>query len=243
MTSQLKPDEEFVIRALAAHLNATWSAGGDPPGAYLKLGDETVGVEISTLTLQVASERGGMKPRLSEDSTALWLANELNEEMLKTIPDGRMVVLTLRAPILKARQTKEKLKHRIMSLVASSAGQTIDVEENVLGNRINVHLTSYEGLDQRKVHAAVVNQKSDPRITLNARLILEERIATKTKKCGALAFNGSVWLALLNDYFLADDETYRLALAQIMSPHIFEKIILISGGGSVMTLQDRTASS
>lgn len=236
MTSQLKPDEEFVIRALAAHLNATWSAGEDPPDAYLKFGDETVAVEISTLTQQVASERGGMKPRLSEDSTALWLANELNEEMLKIIPDGRMVILTLRAPILKARPTKEKLKHRIMSLVTSSADQTIDVEEDVLGNRIDVHLTSYDGLDQRKVHAAVINQKSDPRITLNVRLILEERIATKTKKCGALSFNGSVWLALLNDYFLADEETYRLALAQIMGPHIFEKIILISGGGSVTTL-------
>jgi hypothetical protein len=104
MTSQLKPDEQFVISSLAAHLDETWSPGENPPDAYLKMGEETVAVEISTLTQHVIDERGGMKPRLSEDSTALWLANELDKELREAIPDGRMVVLTLRAPIAKARR-------------------------------------------------------------------------------------------------------------------------------------------
>jgi hypothetical protein len=107
MPNQLKPDELFVISALADHLNGTWSAGEDPPDAYLK--DEgRVAVEISTLTQHVVDERGGTHARLSEDSTALWLANALDKELCKTIPDGRMVVLTLRAPIANARRTKDK---------------------------------------------------------------------------------------------------------------------------------------
>lgn len=67
-----------------------------------------VGAEISTLTQQFVSERGGFKSRLSEDSTAFWVANELNKELLNLIPDGRIVILTLRAPILKVRQAKRK---------------------------------------------------------------------------------------------------------------------------------------
>ena len=67
---------------------------------------------------------------------------------------------------------------------------------------------------------------------------MEERIATKTKKCSAFASKGPVWLALRNDYFLADVETYRQAFAQIQHPHVFEKILLISGNGSVATLYD-----
>ena len=88
------------------------------------------------------------------------------------------------------------------------------------------------------MHAAVVNQKSDAHIGSNARLILEERIATKSSKCRSLAFKGPLWLALLNDYFLASDETYRQAFAQLARPHAFDKITLISGNGSVATLYD-----
>jgi hypothetical protein len=241
MTSKLKPDEEFTARSLAAHFNGTWSEGEDPPDIYLNIGNGTVAVEISTLTQHVIDERGGMKPRLSEDSTALWLANELEKELSPLISDGRMFVLTLQAPISAARRTKEALRGRLITIAASNEIETIDVEETILGNPIGIYYAPYNGANRRKVHAAVVNQKSDPHLLSNARFILEERIATKSKKCSAIAAKKPVWLALFNDYFLANDETYRQALAQISAPHIFGLIVLISGNGTVTTLYDRAA--
>ena len=89
------------------------------------------------------------------------------------------------------------------------------------------------------VHAAVINRKSDPHITSNAWFILEERIDTKTKKCSSLEFKGPGWLALLNDYFLASDETYNQAIKQMSGSHVFEKIFLISGSRSVAILYDK----
>jgi hypothetical protein len=240
MTSQLRPDEEFVIRAITAHFGGAWSPGQNPPDAYLAVDQETVAVEISTLTQHVTDERGGTKSRLSEDMTALRLAEELNEELREAIPSGLVVVLTMRAPILEARRTKEELRKRIMMHVTNNAGREIDLDETILGNRIGITLGSHDGPDKKKVVAAVDNRKSDPHIASNARHILEERIATKTKKCSALALNGPVWLALLNDYFLASVETYRQAFAQIQHPHIFDKILLISGDGSVTTLYDKS---
>jgi hypothetical protein len=127
-----------------------------------------------------------------------------------------------------------------MSLIASTTDQTIDVEDDIIGNRIGINLSSNDGLDQRKVHAAVINRKSDPHITSNARFILEERIATKTKKCSSLEFKGPVWLALLNDYFLASDEIYKQAIKQMSASHVFDKIFLISGSRSVAALYDKT---
>jgi hypothetical protein len=239
MTRQLKPDEEFVARSLVAHFGGKWSEGNNPPDVYLSMGKEAVAVEISTLTQHVLDERGGMKPRLSEDSTALWLAGELDKELRDEIPEGRMIVLTLRAPVSKARLTKQKLKNRIITLIESNEVQDIDFEETILANRIGIYLGSYDGVDERKVHAVVPNRKSDPHITSNARFILEERIAIKSKKCSGLASSGTLWLALLNDYFLADDQTYRQAFAEMTSAHIFDKIILISGNGSVATLYDK----
>ena len=96
------------------------------------------------------------------------------------------------APISKARRTKTELKKRIMILVANNRSEIIDVEETILTNRIGVHLTSYNGLDRRKVHAVVLNPQSDRHIGSNARRILEERIETKSKKCGTLAFRGTL---------------------------------------------------
>jgi hypothetical protein len=241
MTSKLKPDEEFVARSLATQFHGAWSEGENPPDIYLNICNQTVAVEISTLTQHVFDERGGMTPRLSEDSTALWLANELEKELSAIIPSDRMFVLTLRAPISNARRTKEVLRGSLLGLVASNANETIDVEETIFGNRIGIHLTPYDGADRRKVHAVIPNRNSDPHIPSNARRILEERIATKSNKCSAFAAKKPTWLALFNDYFLADDETYRRALAQISTPHIFDKIVLISGNGSVTTLYDKTA--
>ena len=226
MAHRLKPDEEFVIRALAAKFDGQWSPGEDPPDAYLTMGQETIAVEISTLTQHVTNARGGMKSRLSDDSAALRLAEELDEELRATIPRGCMVVLTLRAPITKLRPTKSALRERIAALAVNNASQEIEVERAILGNRIAVSISSYDGSDEKRVVAAIINSNSDPRIDLNARLILEERIATKAQKCGALPFDGPVWLALFNDYFLADEATYRQVLAQLSDTHPFEKIVL-----------------
>lgn len=90
MTSQLKPDEEFVVRSLAAHFSGEWSAGENPPDVYLTTGEETAAVEISTLMQHVANECRGMKPRLSEDSTALWLAMSWTKscELSPKVGDG-----------------------------------------------------------------------------------------------------------------------------------------------------------
>jgi hypothetical protein len=90
--------------------------------------------------------------------------------------------------------------------------------------------------DSEKLHGIVTNQKSNPDILLNARCSLEDRIATKATICDALSLKGAVWLALLNDYWLADDDTYKRAFKAIAITHPFEKILLVSGSGAVAQL-------
>jgi hypothetical protein len=47
------------------------------------------------------------------------------------------------------------------------------------------------------------------------------------------------WLALLNDYWLTDADTYRLALSQMSLDHPFDRIVLVNGDGSIDTLFDK----
>jgi hypothetical protein len=67
---------------------------------------------------------------------------------------------------------------------------------------------------------------------------VQDRIRIKAQKCVALKFSGPIWLALLNDYFLAEPETYVHALKSIAVTHPFEKVLLVSGGGAVAVLVD-----
>ena len=238
MNNQLRPDEEFVIRAVAAFFSGDWWPGENPPDAYLKVCEEVVAVEISTLTQLVSDEKGGSKPRMSEDATALWLANELNEELRDEIPDGRTVVLTLESPILKANKVKRRLKGTILRHVLSTRDK-VEVEEEIYGNRINIHVSSYDGPDPRKVHGVVINRKSSPDILLNARCILEDRIVVKANKCRSLHFKGALWLTLFNDYWLAENETYKQAFEMFSVDHPFEKILLVSDNKSVAALYEK----
>ena len=237
MTSPLRPDEKFVICSVAAHFSGTWWPGEDPPDAYLRVGDEVAAIEISTLTQHVSDGRGGSKPRISEDSTAIWLANQMNEELRASVPDGRVVMLTLTSPILKARRVKTRLKGEIANLVSRACESA--VVEVILGNRIEIQIVADDRPSGKKVVGIVTNANSSPDILRNAWGILEDRIVVKASKCGSLAFAGPKWLALLNDYWLADNETYQQAIELFSVDHPFEKILLVSGNSSVAVLHEK----
>lgn len=241
MTSQLRSDEKFVICSVATHFSGTWWDGEDPPDAYLQIADEVTAVEISTLTQHVRDGRGSSKSRLSEDSTAIWLANELNEELKAAIPDGLLVMLTLSSPILKARKVKTRLAGTITNLV-SNAYQS-EVTEIILGNQIDIQVVADDRPSGKKVVGIIMNANSSPDILRNAWDILEDRIIDKASKCRSLAFSGPKWLALLNDYWLADNETYRQAIESLSADHPFEKILLVSGNGSVSVLHKKHNST
>ena len=80
----------------------------------------------------------------------------------------------------------------------------------------------------------MVNTNSSADIGLNARLVLEDRIRTKSEICASLP--KPIWLAVLNDYWLADADSYAVAGQQLKLGHCFERIFLVSDGGTVNEL-------
>lgn len=237
MTNQLRSDEEFVICSIAAHFKGRWWPGENPPDAYFRAGDEITAVEISTLTQHVSDGRGGSKPRLSEDSTAIWLSNALNEELQALVPHGFLVILTLASPILKARKVKAQLREKISNILSGAC--ECEVAEVILGNRIKVQVVADDRPSGKKVVGIITNANSSPDILKNAWHILESRIVVKARKCSSLPFVGPKWLALLNDYWLADNDTYQQAFDSFSVDHPFEKILLVSGNGSVAVLREK----
>lgn len=235
----LRPDEKFCIDAVVASVGGKWSEGENPPDAYLSIGNDNIAVEISTLTQHVSDHNGGFKPRLSEDSTAIRLCNELDEQLKNQVPAGRTVLLILSAPINSVRKLKPKLGEEIMALVESAGETDVTVEREILGNAITIHHFPEDRPSGKKVVGVVQNEKSNADILANARAILADRIVVKAQKCNSLISRGPVWLALFNDYWLADIDTYRQAIAQISPEHPFEKILIVSANKSATVLYEK----
>src|SRR5262249_30043735 len=119
----MKPGEKFALDSLASFCAGDWRPGEDPPDGYLTVpGGLSIAVEVSTLTQHVTDDKG-TRPRISDDTAAIRLANELDLEIGGAVSADRRVMLMLRAPISDYRKTKAALASEIQSLLGASAAR------------------------------------------------------------------------------------------------------------------------
>lgn len=235
MASFLREDEKFVIEALCASYGGTWRIGEDPPDAYMSLNGDEVAVEISILTQHVVSKSGKSISRLSQDIGVLRLCDEINEELKNDIPSGVYVQLILSSPLNKIRRTKADLIDEIKVITQKKAPNKQVLEINQ--NKVEIQLTLGDRPSGRKVVGIVPNQNSSPHILSNVLYILSERIKDKVKKCRNIVHR-PLWLTLFNDYWLAEPDTYELAMKKLSITHPFDKICLVLGNKEVHTLYE-----
>jgi hypothetical protein len=213
------------------------ASGENPPDAYLLLGAEAIAVEISTLTQHVTDEKG-TRSRLSDDLATATFANALNDQLGHLIPDGHTIGLILSSPILRYRKTKTKLALVLRECIGDLSFLREERKIELNGNKITIYLNHHGEAGHKKVSAAFMNRSSNPNILANVKQILEDRILTKAKKCLRLDRSRRIWLALLNDYWLTEADTYRYALMQMSLEHQFQKILLVNGDRSVHLLYE-----
>ncbi|MBC8391234.1 MAG: hypothetical protein H8E17_01525 [Deltaproteobacteria bacterium] len=235
MVSSLRGDEKFVNEALCSSYGGTWRIGEDPPDAYISLTENEVAVEISILTQHVVSKSGKPVPRLSQDNGVRRLCDEINAELKNDIPSGVYVLLTISSPLNKIRQTKTDLINEIKGIAQKKAPNKQVLENNQ--NKVKIQLILGDRPSGKKVVGIVPNQNSNSDILANVLYILSERINDKVTKCRDIVHR-PLWLALFNDYWLAEPETYELAMKKLSVTHSFNKICLVLGCKEVHTLYE-----
>lgn len=235
MAPVLREDEEFVIKSLCTKFGGTFRIGEDPPDAYMSLNDNEIAVEISILTQHVVDKSGKPVPRLSQDSGVLRLCDELNEELKSDVPSGVYVLLIISSPLNNIRQTKADLINKIKEIAQNEAPSNEVFKTNE--NKVEIKTFLGERPSGKKVIGAVPNQNSSPDILGNVLYILSERINDKVTKCQNIVHR-PLWLALFNDYWLAEPDTYKLAMEKLSIEHSFDKICLVLGSKEVHTLYE-----
>lgn len=233
-TMSLKPDEKFVTNCLVNALNATkaWE-GEDPPDIYLEVNSEKIAVEITRLTPVSFGEDGTIQNRHSQDYFGLNLCDELNSSLRNEIPPEIDILLTLYVPVGNGRKYKKELYAYVRDFISKGI-KTGDKEEIELsGSKVRISVIPNRDHSEKKIVGAIVNKNSSAHILSNAQATLADRIQEKIKKCKEIKQQGPIWLALFNDYWLADQETYAQALNILDIAHYFERIYVIMDTGTV----------
>ena len=232
----MRRDEAFVAHAVVEFLGgpsfATVSDGNDPPDAYLTLGEARVGLEVTLLSQFTLESDGTLRNRATEDFCGLRLLDELNATIGPLLANDTSLLVGLRVPVSNAARFKKGLNEWVRE-IAMAPAQTTQLERDIDGSKTSVSVIPSRPSGKR-ILGFVVNKNSSADIGLNARLVLEDRIRTKNKICAELP--RPVWLAVLNDYWLADADCYVEVYRELKLTHCFERIFLVAGNGAVSEL-------
>lgn len=229
----MRPDEEFVSSALVAFFGGqsivSASDGEDPPDLYLTFSESRVGVEVTRLSQFTFESDGTLGNRATQDSFGMRLLENLNATVGPTLPSNISLLVGVKMPVPNAAKFKKKLATWV-SQIATEPVLGEQHETMIEDSRVTVAVVS-ERTTGKKVVGFVASSNSSADILANATLVLEDRIRTKSDLCARLV--KPVWLALLNDYWLADADTYALAARQIATEHCFERIFLVLENATV----------
>ncbi|BBO74357.1 hypothetical protein DSCW_17740 [Desulfosarcina widdelii] len=237
----LKPDEIFVSESLVKFLGkegVTYQEGEDPPDIYLTINGEKVAVEITRLSPVVFGEDGEMQNRNTQDTFGVNLCNELDSKLKNKVPQDIDILLVLHLPVNNARKYKKELFKLVESVLAKPIKEGSSQTTSVLGHKIKIIFIPKRRHSNKKIVGAIVNDNSQAHILSNAVAILADRIHDKVLKCKNIPHSGPKWLALYNDYWLADSGTYSMAIKNIQEKHDFQRILIVSDQGVVSELSE-----
>jgi hypothetical protein len=235
----MRSEEAFVCQALVDFLGgpsvASGSDGDDPPDIDLTIDGSRVGMEVTRLSQFTFEPDEALGNRKTQDSFGCRLIEDLNTKLGALLPENVSLVIVLRVPVPRAARFRKKVTDWVTQLVAAASPGTKH-ERNLEGSNVSVSVIPKRP-SGKKIVGFVVNKHSSADIRLNAHLVLEDRIQTKSKRCESLAATGRpIWLAVLNDYPLADADTYAAAYRQLKISHCFERLFLVSDDGAVSEL-------
>lgn len=235
----LRPEEVFVrdclIQVLGGPEAVSARDGENPPDFYLSFNGTLRAVEVSRLAPVTFKPSGKIGNRLSDDSFGISLCDSLNKRLGPQIPDGRALFLNIRLPVKDATRFRPAVRKLLEESVIIDGPFTGTREFRVMQAALGITWVPQQR-SGKKVVGIAQNEHADPDILLNATVILCERLGEKEELCSRLNPAVPRWLGLLNDYWLADAETYAQAYARCQRQHSFERIYLVSDTSAVALL-------
>jgi hypothetical protein len=119
------------------------------------------GIAIDIAGTEPKMEDNSATVRLRFDRVAMRFVGDVRSALHEVVPDGKMLMFTITAPIRLASKTADVLESRVRSLLARRT-EPIDLTETIHGNQIRVRLLGGGVKGTTKVIGFVHNPDSDP---------------------------------------------------------------------------------
>jgi hypothetical protein len=233
----MRSDEEFVARALVQYLGgpgvASAADGEDPPDLYLSFATSRVGVEVTRFSEFTYESDGTLGNGETQDSFGLRLIKDLNSEIGPLVPTETHLHVGLSVPVRNAARFRKGLT-AFVRRVAQKPKIGSHEEMEIDGAEASVTVIPQRPFAE-KIGGYVANENSSADIAMNCRMILEERIRTKSAICEKLP--KPVWLAMLNDYWITNAKSYEPEASKLRIEHCFQRLLLVSDRGVVTELR------
>ncbi|MBV9271693.1 MAG: hypothetical protein JO165_11395, partial [Candidatus Eremiobacteraeota bacterium] len=91
---------------------------------------------------RVLEEASSQRPRLRYDKVALRFMSMMKDGVSDAVPDGKVVILTIAAPIRQASKTAVQLEAEIRGYLDRHRAATPDLCSAIQGNRIRVRVVN-----------------------------------------------------------------------------------------------------
>jgi len=251
----IRPEETYARTSLERYLSGKpgkfkiLDNYKDPPDFYVLHNRKLILLEV-TCAYSALLENGELKSRITFSESLSHLTAKLNYELGSRFSPHRTLSLSIYGPIKEYSDFKKEIRAKISSITEDKDLLNIictdwtDIDINGVLIKAILVGTSPEhpriwgmvGIEAKKAIAD---------INLHTCLILQDRIKdkeAKTKLTDGRIWYGEKWLAIINQYPLANTDNYLRAIEEIDINHTFSQIFLIEGDYKVTSLFSITTS-
>jgi hypothetical protein len=225
---ELSKAQRFALEAVAKHFSARWQGGEGPPDAYVTVAGRRVGVDIAVVTQPELGRKPTPKARFRDDAVARRVLRNLETAVGGHVPDGKILVLTLGAPIKEPKKVLAALTEVLLRYLQGGV-ENVEQKKTLLGNRVRFLLASDGFRSNSKLAAFVFSGDPKPGVLLDAMRSLRDEIVARARKGSRAGVSGDRWLVLAGDQWIADIKAYRRMYAGLSIPPGFRKILMLNG--------------
>ena len=234
----MRPEEEFVLDSMVAHVGGSYRDGEDPPDAYIDMVDRVIAVEVTRLIEpMVKGSSFTRQSRLAGDSPSEKMASDLKTLFEKRIPAGQSLMLMVSAPLNDVRGMKSEIKLHLEKVVELGyANRLININGDAAS--ITIHETDCKA--SGRFDFAIFNDDVSADIGENVMHAMRERIAAKADLPSRQHSGDEYWLCMLNEIWLANTHSFQLAFSELGINHSYDRVYIVHGNGEVHRLIDST---
>jgi len=215
----------LIVEDLGGPGNAWFGEGDDPPDLFIRVNNDIVSLEVTSLEVIVSEY--DTKNRLSLELPFLSIIEKNQEKLEYIVPDGFQVLIIFYAPF--SQKDFANLKNKLPGILSKfmNHAKIGDSEELFVGNsRFTVRALKSNRQSER-IAATVYNSSNSSNINAVLFTAMQKSLLQKEQKCKEI--QGKKWLALdCRPHFLASKEEAIKAAQTLISYTTFDKVAIVT---------------